>query len=231
MPKKLTKEEFIKKSNKVHNNKFDYSLVDYKNSKIKVKIICKKHGIFEQMPYLHLQLYGCPICRIAYSEKFIEKSNILHNNRYDYSKINYINNHTKVEIICNIHGVFNQTPQHHLRGFGCQKCSKSKGESIISKILSELNINFERQKTFEYCKDKNKLPFDFYLIDYNICVEFDGRHHSESINYWGGIEKLEYTINHDKMKNKYCEDNNIKLIRIKFDLKEENIVEIFKNIK
>ena len=90
---------------------------------------------------------------------------------------------------------------------------------------------FEKQKKFKNCKDKQLLSFDFYLIDYNICVEFDGRHHFETIDYWGGEEKLKYTQKHDKMKNIYCKKNNIKLIRIKHDIKFNKIVEIFEKIK
>ena len=222
---------FIKKANIVHNNKFDYSLVNYKNSKIKIKIICKKHGIFEQMPYLHLQSHNCPICKISYQENFIENASNLHNHKYDYSKINYIDNSSKIDIICPDHGIFKQTPQHHLRGFGCQKCSSSKGETMISNILSNLNINFETQKTFGNCKNKNELPFDFYLTDHNLCIEFDGRHHYEPIEYWGGIEKLKYTEKNDKIKSKYCESNNIQLIRIKYDIKFERIKEILENLE
>ena len=97
--------------------------------------------------------------------------------------------------------------------------------------MNFLNIKFEKQKKFKNCKDKQLLSFDFYLIDYNICVEFDGRHHFETIDYWGGEEKLKYTQKHDKMKNIYCKKNNIKLIRIKHDIKFNKIVEIFEKIK
>lgn len=131
--KKMNNETFINKSNLVHEYKFDYSLIDYKNNKTKVKIICNKHGIFHQRPDLHLQGQGCPICRISYQENFIENANKLHNHKYDYSEINYINNSSKINIICPEHGIFKQAPIHHLRGLGCQKCSCSKGETIIMK--------------------------------------------------------------------------------------------------
>jgi very-short-patch-repair endonuclease len=222
---------FIEKANILHNNKYDYSLVYYINSKTKIKIICKEHGTFEQMPYLHLQGHGCPICRLSYYEKFIEKVNILHCNKYDYSKVKYIDNNSKITIICPDHGEFNQTPNHHLKGFGCRRCSCSKGENIIYNILNNLNIKFEYQKKFNNCKNKRILPFDFYLIDYNICIEYDGRHHYESINYWGGDNKLEYTKNNDEIKTNYCKINNIELIRIKYDMKIKNIQNIFEKIK
>ncbi len=228
--KKMTTDEFIEKANKVHNYKFDYSLVDYTGNKIKVKIICKKHGIFEQAPNWHLNGNGCDLCRVEYKEKFIEKSSKIHNNKYDYSDINYINNSTKIKIICPEHGVFYQKPQHHLKGIGCTYCNKSKGELIIANILKKLNIKFEQEKIFIDCKDKKELPFDFYLIDFNCCIEFDGRHHYESINYWGGDNKLKYTKNHDFIKNNYCKNNNIKLVRIKFDNSYKDIEKIIEKI-
>ena len=102
---------------------------------------------------------------------------------------------------------------------------------MVSNILTNFNIEFEIQKIFNDCKDKRELPFDFYLNDYNICIEFDGRHHFESIDYWGGENKLKYTKEHDNIKDEYCKNNNIKLIRIKFDLDKENVIKIIEKIK
>lgn len=127
MPKKLTTEEFIKRAKEIHGDKYDYSLIDYKNSQTKVKIICPIHGIFEQKPANHLDNCGCQKCNKHDSltvEEFIEKANKVHNNKYDYSLVNYINNKTKIKIICPIHGVFEQFPTHHLQKAGCKKCSK-----------------------------------------------------------------------------------------------------------
>lgn len=232
--KLLSDIEILGRFKKIHGDKYGYTKFKYNSMYGKSYITCLKHGDFEQTTLNHLAGKGCSKCAVnSKKEKneIIKKLNSLHNNKYNYSLSEFKRTRDMISIICPKHNKFEQTLNNHLSGHGCPFCDESKGERIIEKYLIENNIIYERQKTFEYCKDKNKLPFDFYLIDYNICVEFDGRHHSESINYWGGIEKLEYTINHDKMKNKYCEDNNIKLIRIKFDLKEENIVEIFKNIK
>ena len=103
--KKMNNEEFILKANKVHNNKFDYSLVNYTGNKNKIKIICPKHGIFEQAPNWHLNGNGCDNCRTDYKENFIINSNEIHNNNYDYSLVEYKNNSTKVAIICPEHGI------------------------------------------------------------------------------------------------------------------------------
>jgi len=126
----LTKEEFIKKATEIHNYKYDYSLVEYKNTKTYVRIICKIHGEFNQTPSDHLKGIGCAKCarivnginlRLVTSE-FIKKARSIHGDKYDYSNVKYINNHTKVVINCPAHGEFEQIPNSHLKGRGCKSC-------------------------------------------------------------------------------------------------------------
>jgi len=117
--------EFINKSNIVHDDKYDYSFVNYVNSKTKVRIICLKHGEFWQTPSNHLSGHGCSKCGGRYkltTEEFIIRSNKIHNNKYNYSEVKYFNNKTKVKIKCPNHGIFLQRPDAHLRGQGCPKC-------------------------------------------------------------------------------------------------------------
>lgn len=126
MAKKLTTKEFIDKSNLIHNFLYDYSLVDYKNSKLKVKIICKKHGIIEQTPARHLAGDGCIFCSGKYklsNSEFTERAKKIHGNEYNYSDVIYINNSTKINIICNKHGLFTMRPNNHLNGQKCPSCS------------------------------------------------------------------------------------------------------------
>lgn len=132
-------EQFIKRAKKIHKNKYDYSKVNYKNNRVKVIIICPEHGDFKQSPSGHLCGYGCAECghlssaksSISSTSVFIRKASKLHVGRYDYSKVDYINNRTAVIIICPEHGEFIQTPQIHLNGHGCQKCAKiASSESI-----------------------------------------------------------------------------------------------------
>lgn len=161
--------------------------------------------------------------------KLSEKNRINYNdiiNRFDSTykykseDINYKNTHDYIEIECGIHGKFKQKAYKHISGQGCPKCNQSKGEKEIEKILIQNNIEFENQKRFKNCINKKTLPFDFYLPKYNICIEFDGIQHFESLDIFGGeIEFQKRKIN-DNIKNKFCKDNNIKLIRIKYD---ENI--------
>jgi hypothetical protein len=127
----LNTQEFIIKSNKKHNNFYDYSLVEYETSHKKIKIICKKHGIFEQTPNSHLNGRGCPFCsnlksslsRISNKKDFINKSIKIHGEKYNYNQIDYIRSNEKVKIICSKHGLFLQTPNNHLNGMGCKECA------------------------------------------------------------------------------------------------------------
>lgn len=217
---------FIKRAKEIHGDKYDYSLVDYKTAIINIKIICSKHGVFEQKPYIHLKGCNCPECFIESKRNntidFIKKANEIHNNKYDYSLVDYKTAHKKVKIICKDHGIFEITPHNHNHEKGCPKCKKSKNEIFIENYLSENNINYVAQKRFDKCKHKKKLPFDFYLPDYNICIEYDGQQHYNSISCWGGDKVFIETKIRDEIKNEYCKNNNIRLIRIKFD---ENILE------
>ena len=121
---------FIEKSNTIHKNKYDYSDSEYINSKTKIKIKCNKHDYFYQAPNVHLSGSGCKECYfdLLRNEKkyFIEKSLKIHNGFYNYSKVKYKNNRTKVTIICPLHGDFKQMPSSHLSGSGCKKCMKEK---------------------------------------------------------------------------------------------------------
>ena len=217
--KRCSLEDFIKRSNVIHNNKYDYSKVEYKNTNTKVKIICKIHGEFEQKPYHHLNGTMCPYCRGVKTNKniFVEKSNVIHDNKYDYSLVDYKNCNTNVIIQCPIHKEFNQTPTKHLAGHGCPICNESKGEINIRKYLNKNKIKYVSQYRFDGCKDKNELIFDFYLPDFNICIEFDGEQHYNPLKFFGGDIGLIDNIKKDNIKNDYCHENSIKLFRIKYD--------------
>lgn len=157
-----TKEDFIGKAKAVHKNKYDYSLVDYKKSDEKITIICPEHGSFQQTPSSHIQGSGCNKCftdRIALTQKlskedFIGKAKNLHEDKYDYSLVNYKNSKTKVTIICHEHGEFYQTPTTHLRGSGCRKCSSinggQKNRKSLYSFLSKANEIYDN--FYDYSK-------------------------------------------------------------------------------
>ena len=131
---KTSQKEYMDKCNKVYNNKYDYSLLKYENNKTKVLIICPYHGLFEQEASSHSKGYGCSKCSRDNKEnlhknrfkKFVEKSNKIHGNKYDYSKVNFKGGGVAVDIICKYHGVFTQKPENHLKGKGCSVCASVK---------------------------------------------------------------------------------------------------------
>ena len=142
MPSKKTKEEYIQNANKIHNYKYDYSqIIELPKRDFRVNIICLQHGTFEQSFHKHLSGDGCKKCaNEKISKEIIEKSknkfvshaNNIHNNKYDYSKVNYISAIEKIIIICQNHGDFEQIPTSHLNGNGCKKCANEKVKERMS---------------------------------------------------------------------------------------------------
>lgn len=209
----------------IHGDRYDYSLVDYKNAKTKIKILCKTHGVFEIYSKQHLNGVNCSQCvrnRIATgqrltTEKFIENAKLTHGNTYDYTLVNYIKATVPVTIICKKHGNFNQIPRTHIRGSGCPICRESKGERKIREFLTKNKIKFTPQKKFDDCKNVRMLPFDFYLPDHNTCIEFHGEQHYKNKKHFGGENQLEYTQHNDNIKTKYCFNRGINIIVINYN--------------
>ena len=218
-----TQEDFIKKALLKHNCKYNYSKVVYIKNCEKVIIICPKHGEFKQSPLMHLQGNGCHKChyeklfdlRRSSTEEFISSSVARHGNKYSYSKVVYIRACEKVMIICPKHGEFLQEPNTHLAGHGCPGCNNSRGENKIENWFKNRGIIFERQKIFKDCKNIKYLRFDFYLPKNIVCVEYDGPQHFFPINWHEDVE-FERIKKCDKIKEKYCKDKGIKLIRIPY---------------
>lgn len=227
-----TIEYYKDKFNEKHNYKFDYSLFKtFKNTKSKIKIICPNHGVIIQTIDSHLK-FGCKKCSNKYNDVniILAKFKLIHNNKYKYNINNYTNNLDIIEIVCKKHGIFYQTVRDHMNGSGCQICKESKGEAKINNYLNENNIIFERQKTFKNCLYKKQLYFDFYLTDLNICIEYDGIQHFKPIDIFGGETEFENIKIRDNIKNKYCEENNIQLIRIKYSDDIEEKLDFYFNI-
>ena len=173
----ITKEKFIQQAKEIHGNKYDYNLVNYINTKTKVKIICPVHGEFMKSPNEHISgKSGCPICskkiqsekkHILFKktkEKFIQQAKKIHGDKYDYNLVDYINTNTKVKIICPIHGEFTQTPKHHLDGSSCPECAKIKRaksrltdwDKVLKKIKNTHNDKYDYSKSI-YKGLKNKI--------------------------------------------------------------------------
>ena len=223
----IKNDTYIEKCKLKFNNKYDYSLVEYKNNRTKVKIKCSEHGIFEQTLKDHLKSNGCPFCsgKKMNTELFIKKSEIKHNYFFDYSLSEYNVAFEKLKILCPKHGLFEQTASMHLFGAGCPICKASKGEKEIISFLNEQKINFEHQKKFNDCKHINELVFDFFIPDKNLCIEFNGEQHYKVSEYFGGLESFKITKLSDNIKKVYCKNNNIdfKIITYKDNIKKKLI--------
>ncbi len=228
MPARLTREQLIVQFQETHGERFDYSLLKYKNANTKVNITCRIHGEFLQRPSDHKSGFGCSQCSgkaRSTTEKFIQKAKAIHGDSYNYDKVNYISANTLVTITCKSHGDFETRPTWHIYGtaIGCSLCNNSKGEIQVRMWLIENSIKFQQQKTFKDCVDKIQLRFDFYLPNHNILIEFDGAQHFSSVHYRGHIQDQETKEKYfakvqksDQIKNDYCKQNNIKLIRIPY---------------
>ena len=163
-PNKITAEHFIEKAIQTHGNKWDYSKVDYKTCKDKVIIICKIHGDFNQTPDSHVQGQGCPQCgytTIALKttktqEQYIREAVEKHGELYDYSQTIYKKHTDKLNIICRVHGIFQQKAGNHLRGDGCIKCAG------VYKYTTEEWVDLAKQK---HGNDK----FDYSKVVYILC--------------------------------------------------------------
>ena len=155
-----TKEQFIEKARNVHGDKYDYSKVEYVNGSTKVCIICPEHGEFWQTPLYHISSHiGCNKCRALSIKEFVEKAHQIHGDKYDYSRVEYVNNRTPIRIICKVHGEFLQTPNTHLNGCGCQICSnrdKVDNEKFIEKARKIHGNKYDYSKV-EYKKSSEHI--------------------------------------------------------------------------
>lgn len=201
------------------------------NSESRVSFLCPLHGIHETKAYTLYLGFGCPQCQydgIRLSKDEVEKRI----NSYGAELLNkedYINTTTKnLKITCRQCGNPFITSYNSFSccngGQYCPECTKyeSLGEKAVRLFLENNNIAFIQQYSFVDCRDKHVLPFDFYLIDYNMIIEYDGKQHyipslwGNSKNKSDGYKNLEYIQNHDKIKNDYCKKNNVTLVRIPY---------------
>jgi very-short-patch-repair endonuclease len=234
MSKRKTTEKFIESAKKIHGEKYDYLNTVYKTARDKVEIICPKHGSWWVLPNNHAHPHlksGCPKCadniwarkRAKTTEQFITEAQNIHISLYDYSKTNYINCKTKVEIICPKHGSFWKMPNDHTKlKQGCPACQSSTGELRIHNYLRQQDILFIRQAKFQGLP---RLRFDFYLPEQQLCIEYDGIQHFKPQKHFGGQKHFKDRQKRDQLKNIFCQQRNMKLLRIPY-YKKENIEKI-----
>lgn len=217
-------------SKEVYNlYKGEYAVADkYINAHTKIKMYHKMcNSYFYMSPHDFLSGRHCPHCATNHkktNDEFLNQVRSLVGSEYTVLSL-YTGAHEKVKIKHNKCGtIWSVSPSKFLNDeTRCPHCAAPHGEKYISSVLNDLNVPFIYQKRFSGCADKYTLPFDFYVPMYNICIEYDGIQHYESVEYFGGDDRFNIRHKHDLVKNKYCSDNNIKLIRIPYTMSNDDI--------
>lgn len=226
--------------------KYDYSESIMRGMNNDITIKCMTHGYFTQTASSHVNeknnngASGCPECgwqRGADKNRhtaagFVNISQLSHVNedgtpKYDYSKsyidpftgkLTYTTVNEKVRIICPVHGEFQQNAYDHMSGRrGCTYCHESEGENTIWLYLKSMGVVHVREHTMSGMIHKGPLKLDFYLTNFNAAIEFNGEQHYDVKYCRGGPDEFKENMTRDAIKYKYCEDNGIKLLIIKYD--------------
>ena len=223
-------EKFIEKAKEVHGDTYDYSLVNFKDVRTPVTIICKKHGPFEQVPYYHLAGNGCRQCydeRHSETiqkpfEQFVAEARSIHGDDYDYDEASYKGSKKKMRIYCKkCKKYFPQMPYNHIsQRQGCPHCQKSRGEKKVAMTLTEMGIQFVPQCKIAY-KDgvvikRGGIYVDFFLPDRRTYIEFNGKQHYKACSRFGGEPHFTRQQKRDQILRKYCADNDYHLIEIPY---------------
>jgi hypothetical protein len=219
---RINTDKVIELFKEIHGDKYDYSKVQYRDMKTKVCIICPLHGEFWQSPEKHIKRgFGCPKCgvikrsqnKILSIDDFIEKARTIHGDKYDYSKVEYINSHTKVCIICPEHGEFWQTPNKYLSGNECPECNdrKNKHECKLWRNLQEKYANENIIHEYHNKEILGRKSIDIYFPGRKIGIEYQGGQHFRPVKYFGGYNKFLEIAKRDKEKYDECTNNGIKL--------------------
>lgn len=244
---KYTTEEFINLCKNVHGDKYDYSEVEYTGGTNYITVGCPIHGKFQIRAQTFLKGGGCQEClydsyRLT-NDEFIERAKSVHGDRYNYDNVKYVNYQTPVTIICAKHGEFNQSPAAHLKGCNCPECAledhiPSKGEYIIEEYLKHNKIQYKAQ--FKLISDKLARNSHIIYIDFVALgkdnklkfIEYNGKQHYEYVPYFFSTEEdFQKQLRRDQVLRDYCTLNDkVDLIEIKYNLKEEQIIEILNNL-
>lgn len=202
------------------SDKFGYAN-DYVDEKTNITVICPKHGKIMMNPMAHLvSPCGCSECskieaglkRHRKLDDLINQFKSKYGDIYDYSKYIYEGEQIPSTVICKKCGhEFQIDFNHHLRGQGCPYCNMSHLENEIANVLEQNTINF-----IEHCN--KELPFlrrkhvDFYLPDYNIAIECQGRQHFMADDFYGGVEAAFRIMQRDRIKYNQLIENNVDII-------------------
>ena len=231
-----TTEQFIEDAKKVHGDKYDYSKVEYVNSKKPIHITCPKHGDFWQTPNMHLRGEECVACAFeknpiglaSNTEEFVMKARKVHGNKYDYSETIYEHSLKDLKIICPEHGEFWQKPSNHLAGTGCPKCNESRLERMVRVELEKIGLKYVYGKTHKWL---GKQTLDFYIPSLNVGIECQGIQHYLPIDYFGGNERFEKMKEMDERKKQLCVENNVPLYYFTYEEYKKYQPEAYTNAK
>lgn len=217
----LSHEDFLERSK---NSLKNFEVIEkYVNNATPIKVKCKRCGkeryINPSSIFYNNATVRCDDCDknpLAKShEDFVNEISIL--SPYVTVLNEYSNTLSIMNCKCNLCAYeWSTKAKNLLAGKGCPNCNKSKGERRIQSFLHQKEIKYFSEYKFPDCKDIYPLPFDFYLPDLNVAIEFDGKQHTTKIEIFGGQEALDITRKHDEMKNEYCKNNGIRLIRISY---------------
>lgn len=213
--KKLTLEQAKERANTI-----GFLIVDnyFNGIKSNVNFKCDKGHIFNSRFDGVIRRKKCPVCsenKKTFSYKYV--SDYIKSNGDTLVSKQYTGINDKLEIKCN-NGHLYKVSFHSFRHANtrCPICYQTKGENKIYNFLRKNEILNIQQHKFDDCKNIRPLPFDFYIPSFNICIEYDGIQHFEIVDYFGGFDGFVETKIRDTIKNEYCENNNIKLIRIPY---------------
>ena len=219
-----TDEEISRLVSTITNGEYT-KLSEYKGSRTKFKIRHNTCGNEYEVSWVGFRKGDrCPKCskRHIYSDQEITDL-ITEITNKEYTKIGtYINSKNKFKIRHNLCGhEYEVSWNHFQQGKRCPKCKQPRGEKFIESYLTNHNISFSTQVRFDDCRYKRPLPFDFAILNKEkkiiALIEFDGLQHYRPINYFGGEEAFKERQRKDLIKTNYCKENNIPLLRIKYD--------------
>ena len=194
---------------------FKFVSLDNKPGRDKITLICPRgHEVVMRLDHFKGRR-KCPLCSDT-TLKIDDVRNFIEKEGYQLLTNNYKNCFDKLLIKCDKGHEYSVNFHNFKNGNRCPYCQCSKGEIKVKRYLESNNIVFIPQKTFDGCKYKNKLSFDFYLPEYNICIEYDGIQHYQPNEHFGGEKSFIEQRKRDIIKNDYCEENNIHLIRISY---------------
>lgn len=219
-----TNEEFIKEFSEKHKDIIALSKFNKTSQKMSFKCsICNYTWDAVPNALLNRKETGCPKCN---GKVAVEKEEFLRRLHEKNIYVEYVSGYTFISKKCvfackKCSYQWDSLPTNILGGKSCPKCNMSHGAKNIINYLEKNNIQYCREKRFDGCRGVRPLPFDFYLPQHNICIEYDGEQHFEPVKFGNcDNDKLDKKFNmrvaYDKIKTDYCNDNKIKLIRIPY---------------